>query len=87
MCIHSNIADKVAELQTKLQDIEGQMKEKDKEMANAVEEWQAHWEAVLETGWVPCPLSFGTPESHGYYAAIERRSAAAKAAVRAGRSS
>lgn len=46
-----------------------------------VAEWQAHWETVLAKGWVPCPLNFGTPESEGYYAAIERRSAAMKAAA------
>lgn len=44
-----------------------------------VAEWQAHWETVLERGWVPCPLNFGSAESEGYYAAIEKRSAAMKA--------
>lgn len=34
--------DKVTELQTKLQDIEEQMIEKDKDMAKAVAEWQEH---------------------------------------------
>ena len=34
--------DKVTELQTKLQNIEEQMIEKDKDMANAVAEWQEH---------------------------------------------
>ena len=35
-------SDKVAELQTKLQDVEEQVIEKDKEMAKAIAEWQEH---------------------------------------------